>query len=70
MTQSEVIKKLKRYIFDNHGGKQKGLAKEIGKTDAFVSSVMLGKKRPSDEMLDLLGMEVIVERKYIYKRKV
>jgi transcriptional regulator with XRE-family HTH domain len=65
LRSDEIITELRVYIARNFNGKQKAFAKSMGVSSAFVSSVMNGKKPPSDQMLKQIGFSKEVEVKFL-----
>ena len=64
MNNEEVISLLKIYINDHFGGSQSQYAESMNVSPQFVSSVLRGKKTPSKQMMDHIGVEKIVTTSY------
>ena len=65
-TQDDIIKKLNKLVFNNHRNKQANFADYLGVSNSYVSSVLTGKKEPSEEMLSLIGFKK--EKQVFYVR--
>lgn len=65
LCSAEIITELRVYIAINFNGKQKAFAKSLGVSTAFVSSVMNGKKHPSEEMLRQIGFSKETEVRFL-----
>lgn len=61
----EVITELRIYIARNFNGLQKEYAESLGVSSAFVSSVMNGKKLPTDKMLNQIGFSKEIETRFL-----
>lgn len=64
MVESAFLKKFSRHIFFEHGTKTRA-AEHWNVSPAFVSSVANGTKRPNKKMLEDMGLELVIERKYV-----
>lgn len=64
MTEQEVIKQLQDLI--NYDYRQADMAKDAGVSSAYLSAVLKGRKRPSDAILKLIGVEKTKTITYSY----
>lgn len=48
-------------------GSSAALARELGVSRSYVTSVLKGRKRPSDRMLDEFGVEQVVQYRMVEK---
>lgn len=55
ISEQEALELLRAQI--SYGKRITGLAKELGVSQAFMSAVLLGQKRMTDDMLKLIGVE-------------
>lgn len=65
MTEDKFLKLLRRHIFNNYGT-QRAAAKHWGLSDAAVSYMVLGHRRPAKVILD--DMKFKIETVTTYKR--
>ncbi len=55
ISEQEALELLRAQI--SYSRRITGLAKELGVSQAFMSAVLLGQKRMTDDMLKLIGVE-------------
>lgn len=55
ISEQEALELLRSQI--SYGRRITGLAKELGVSQAFMSAVLLGQKRMTDDMLKFIGVE-------------
>lgn len=63
LSELEVIRRLKRHIQNVHGS-QRGFAKSVQVSDAYVSAVLTGKTRLPAEWLSLIGVSRMITVTY------
>ncbi len=64
MNEIDVLKKLKGYIYAEHGSLRK-FAKSTGFSVSYISAMLSGKKPVTNEILAHIGMKKITQIAYV-----
>ena len=64
MTQDKMRESLRMHIALRYK-RQRNAARRWGVSDAYISSVLLGKKRPSQKILDEIGLREKITVEYV-----